>query len=76
MVNRKAVQLTPMDIINDPVAVEFLGLSDRAIITESDLEQALLDHLQQFLLELGHGFCFEAGRKFQTSPCQPAQYIS
>ncbi|MCX6251650.1 MAG: PDDEXK nuclease domain-containing protein [Bacteroidetes bacterium] len=63
MINRKAVQLTPRDIINDPVTVEFLGLSDRAIITESDLEQALLDHLQQFLLELGHGFCFEARQK-------------
>ena len=33
------------------------------MVTESDLEQALLDHLQEFLLELGYGFCFEARQK-------------
>lgn len=63
LVNHKAIQLSPKDLINDPITVEFLGLSDRALITESDLEQALLDHLQMFLLELGHGFCFEARQK-------------
>ena len=63
LVNREAVQLTPTDLINDPITVEFLGLNDRALVTESDLEQALLDHLQMFLLELGHGFCFEARQK-------------
>ena len=63
LVNQKAVQLTPKDLINDPISVEFLGLSDRAIVTETDLEQAILDHLQMFLLELGHGFCFEARQK-------------
>ena len=63
LVNKKAVQLTPKDLINDPISVEFLGLSDRSLVTESDFEQALLDHLQMFLLELGHGFCFEARQK-------------
>lgn len=63
MVNQKAVQLTPKDVFNDPVTVEFLGLSDRAIVTETDLEQAILDHLQMFLLEMGNGFCFEARQK-------------
>ena len=63
LVNQKAIQLSPKDLINDPISVEFLGLSDRALITESDLEQAILDHLQMFLLELGHGFCFEARQK-------------
>ena len=63
LVNLKAVQLSPKDLINNPVSVEFLGLSDRAIVTESDLEQAILDNLQMFLLELGHGFCFEARQK-------------
>ena len=63
MVNLQAVQLTPRDVINDPLTIEFLGLSDRALVTESDLEQALLDHLQEFLLELGYGFCFEARQK-------------
>jgi len=63
LVQQKAVQLTPIDVINDPITVEFLGLSDRALVTETDLEQAILDHLQLFLLELGHGFCFEARQK-------------
>ena len=63
LVNRTAVQLVPRDVINDPITVEFLGLSDRALVTETDLEEAILDHLQLFLLELGHGFCFEARQK-------------
>jgi predicted nuclease of restriction endonuclease-like (RecB) superfamily len=63
LTNQKAVQLKPKDLINDPITIEFLGLNDRALVMESDLEQALLDHLQMFLLELGHGFCFEARQK-------------
>lgn len=63
VLNLQAVQLLPRDVINDPLTVEFLGLSDRALVSESDLEQALLDHLQMFLLELGYGFCFEARQK-------------
>lgn len=62
-VNLQAIQLTPGDLINNPITVEFLGLSDRSLVTESDFEQALLDHLQMFLLELGYGFCFEARQK-------------
>jgi predicted nuclease of restriction endonuclease-like (RecB) superfamily len=62
-VNQNVVQLKPLDLINDPLVVEFLGMSDRAMITETDLEQAILDHLQNFLLELGNGFCFEARQK-------------
>lgn len=42
---------------------DFLNLPDYRSIDESDLETALLDHLQEFLLELGHGFCFEARQK-------------
>ena len=62
-VNNKAIQLQPKDIINSPFSIEFLGLSDRAIVTETDLEQALVDNLQNFLLEMGNGFCFEARQK-------------
>ena len=62
-VNNKAIQLKPKDIINSPFAIEFLGLSDKAIVTETDLEQALVDNLQNFLLEMGNGFCFEARQK-------------
>ena len=43
--------------------MEFLGLNDRALVTENDLEQSILDNLQNFLLEMGHGFCFEARQK-------------
>lgn len=63
VLNLKAVQLVPGDLIKDPMTIEFLGINDRAMVTESDLEQALLDHLQMFLLELGYGFCFEARQK-------------
>lgn len=63
LVQQQAVQLTPEDIINTPFAVEFLGLDSRAMVTESDLEQALIDHLIHFLRELGQGFCFEDRQK-------------
>ena len=48
--------------IKDPFTFEFLGLRPEAF-TESDLENALIAHLQDFLLELGKGFCFEARQK-------------
>jgi predicted nuclease of restriction endonuclease-like (RecB) superfamily len=51
------------DLLRDPYVLEFTGLGERPEYTESDLEKALLDHLQQFLLELGTGFCFEARQK-------------
>lgn len=49
--------------IRDPYIFEFLGIKSREVMQESDLEDALLDKLQDFLLELGHGFCFEARQK-------------
>ena len=51
------------NIIRDPYVFEFLGLKPREIFTEKALEHALLDHLTQFLLELGKGFCLEAQQK-------------
>jgi predicted nuclease of restriction endonuclease-like (RecB) superfamily len=63
LVNRQAVQLQPKDIINTPVTLEFLNLNERALVTENDLEEAILDNLQAFLLEMGRGFCFEARQK-------------
>ena len=53
----------PSDIIRDPYVLEFLGFSDDTAFRESDLEQALITHLQKFLLELGRGFTFEARQK-------------
>jgi predicted nuclease of restriction endonuclease-like (RecB) superfamily len=48
--------------INNPFSLEFLGLRPEAI-TETELENALISHLQEFLLEMGKGFCFEARQK-------------
>ncbi len=53
----------PADIIKHPFIFEFLGLKAKDTVEETDLEQALIDHLQEFLLELGYGFCFEARQK-------------
>ena len=53
----------PEDIIRDPYVLEFLGLSPNEDFYESDLEQALITHLQRFLLELGRGFSFVARQK-------------
>lgn len=50
-------------VIRDPYVFEFLGLKASEVVSEGDLEDALLDKLQAFLLELGHGFCFEARQK-------------
>ena len=52
-----------IDVIRDPYFLEFLGLEECPEYSESELEQAILNHLQQFLMELGTGFCFEARQK-------------
>lgn len=54
---------TPTDIIKNVYAFEFLEFPEKGLIEENDLETALLDHIQEFILELGHGFCFEARQK-------------
>lgn len=48
----------PMDVFKDPVVMEFVGLPTSSKVVESDLEQALIDNLQSFMLELGKGFAF------------------
>jgi predicted nuclease of restriction endonuclease-like (RecB) superfamily len=53
----------PTDILKTPFTLEFLGLEEKTIYTESDLEEAIISKLQQFLLELGKGFLFEARQK-------------
>jgi predicted nuclease of restriction endonuclease-like (RecB) superfamily len=63
LVQDKSEALVPTDIIKSPFTFEFLGLKAKEVVYESDLEQALIDHLEEFLLELGHGFCFEAKQK-------------
>lgn len=51
------------DLLRDPYVLEFTGLAEKPAYSENDLETALLDHLQSFLLELGAGFCFEARQR-------------
>lgn len=63
IVQENSEALLPTDIIKSHFTFEFLGLKAKDVVYESDLEQALIDHLEEFLLELGHGFCFEAKQK-------------
>ena len=51
-------KVNPKNIIKDPYVLEFLGLEGKTSFYEKDLEQAIIDHLQKFLLELGRGFSF------------------
>jgi len=53
----------PEDILKEPYVLEFLGLEEKARYSESDLETAIIDKLETFLLELGKGFLFEARQK-------------
>jgi predicted nuclease of restriction endonuclease-like (RecB) superfamily len=69
--NKKAIiakikNLKPVataEIIRNPYILEFLDLKEKSEYSETDLEQQILDHLQEFLVELGTGFCFEARQK-------------
>lgn len=53
----------PGDVLKDPMVLEFLDLKERGTWLERDLEQALIDRLEEFLLELGKGFCFVARQR-------------
>jgi predicted nuclease of restriction endonuclease-like (RecB) superfamily len=53
----------PEDILKNPLSLEFLGLEERDSYSESDMEPTIIAKLQQFLLELGKGFLFEARQK-------------
>ncbi|MBI4318078.1 MAG: DUF1016 family protein [Chloroflexi bacterium] len=63
LANVAAEAQTPALAISDPYVFEFLGLRPQEVLPESALEAALLAKLEAFLLELGHGFCFEARQK-------------
>ena len=53
----------PADVLKNPYILEFLGLDEKAAYSETDLESAIIDKLEHFLLELGKGFLFEARQK-------------
>jgi predicted nuclease of restriction endonuclease-like (RecB) superfamily len=53
----------PQDLLKDPYVLEFLGIEEKARYSESDLESAIVTHIEKFLLELGKGFLFESRQK-------------
>ncbi|MBO4574624.1 MAG: DUF1016 family protein [Bacteroidales bacterium] len=60
---KNAQQVTPRDILHNPVTLEFLDIEQQDVYTETKLETAILNNLQRFLLEMGRGFCFEYRQK-------------
>lgn len=61
--NDKLKDIIPEQFIKDPYVLEFIDLKNYSALRESVLEQALIDNLQNFLLELGRGFCFVTRQK-------------
>lgn len=62
-IQQKIEPLNQGDIVKSHYFFEFLNLNHPQLIEENDFEMALINHLQQFILELGNGFCFEARQK-------------
>lgn len=59
----KGIAETPQDVFKNPYILNFLGIEENTKYSETDLETAIINNLQKFLLELGYGFCFEARQK-------------
>ena len=63
LANQETVLQSLNETVKSPFVFEFLGLDAKDVVEESDLESALMDHLLDFMLELGNGFCFEKRQK-------------
>lgn len=63
LVQQGAEKASPALAVRDPYIFEFLGLAPQEVMSESHLEDNLIKKIEAFLLELGHGFCFEARQK-------------
>ena len=63
LVNDKAEVATSPSIVKSPYVFDFLGLKSADVVEESNLETLLINHIQEFILELGEGFCFEGRQK-------------
>ena len=63
LANEGQIIVTAADILKEPYVLEFLGLDEKAGYSESDMESAIIDQLEKFLLELGKGYLFEARQK-------------
>ena len=59
----KLDKMEPEDVIKDPYVLEFLNLKDYPALRESDIEKGLISNLEEFMLEMGRGFCFMARQK-------------
>ncbi|MBN2858490.1 MAG: DUF1016 family protein [Candidatus Delongbacteria bacterium] len=60
---KKETLQTPADLMKEPYMLEFIGMEERSEYSETQMEQAIIDHLHKFLMEMGRGFCFEARQK-------------
>lgn len=74
MANEGQMIERPIDLIKDPLVLEFTGLKPNVHFYEKELEQVLIDKLQEFMLELGKGFAFVA-RQFRISHDNDNYYI-
>jgi predicted nuclease of restriction endonuclease-like (RecB) superfamily len=63
LANKGQLIENPQDVLKDPYVLEFLGLDENTHYSESDIESAIIDKLEIFLLELGKGFLFESRQK-------------
>lgn len=63
LANEGHTVVKPEDILKNPLTLEFLGMDEKYAYSESELEHAILSKLQQFIMELGKGFLFEARQK-------------
>jgi predicted nuclease of restriction endonuclease-like (RecB) superfamily len=61
--NQSESDVKAEDVFRNTYLLEFLGLEEKLSYTELDLEESIITHLQNFLLEMGRGFCFEARQK-------------
>ena len=64
--HRKVKRIEANDVLKDPYVLDFLGLPERPDYSESELEKRIIDHIQEFMLELGNGFFF-GGRQVRLS---------
>ncbi len=74
-VNQNAVKIDAREIIKDPFVLEFLDIAENTNYLEKDLEQAIIDKLQLFMLELGKGFAFVARQKRISTEAGKHYYI-
>jgi len=63
LANEGQTMVKPEDILKNPLSLEFLGMEEKEYYTETDMENAIITKLQQFILEMGKGFLFEARQK-------------